>query len=98
MQKRDNETCKDKSGYYIGEGGGYDDLQIDCNFEYGLTPEGKQEFLDLFDAECYDQYECSVEFKRKWLSPECFDRFEYYAQGSHYNEYANEQNWTHLYQ
>ena len=100
MQKRDNETCKDKSGYYLGEGGAWDDIQLDCNFEYGMTPEGKQEFMDLFEADCFDQYECKLDFQRKWLSPECFERFEYYAAGSHYNHYAMDMNWTagHLYQ
>ena len=40
MQKVDNTSCK-TNGYYIGEGGGWDDVQLDCNFEFGLTPEGK---------------------------------------------------------
>lgn len=43
LQKADNQTCKDRSGYFLGENNKWDDLQYDCTFDTGLTPEGKIE-------------------------------------------------------
>lgn len=45
MQKIDNQSCMQNQHMFIGEGGGDDFLQIDCNFEYGLTEMGKQKML-----------------------------------------------------
>jgi hypothetical protein len=43
MQKLDNQSCTKSTGTYIGEGGdseNWDDIQIDCNLDYGMTAEG----------------------------------------------------------
>jgi hypothetical protein len=57
LQKLDNQSCIKSTATYIGEGGpaeNWDDLQTDCTLESGLTPEGYQSFLDLYQESCYD--------------------------------------------
>ena len=41
MQKIDNQSCSDRMGIFLGEGNSWDDLQVDCNFQHGLTPGGQ---------------------------------------------------------
>ena len=48
MQKIDNQSCTTDTGLYLGESGTQDDLQIDCNFEQGLTLEGSEALLSAF--------------------------------------------------
>jgi len=101
LQKLDNQSCVKSTATYIGEGGpaeNWDDLQTDCTLETGLTPEGYQAFLDLYQESCYDKYECDLEFEIPWLTAECRARFEYYARGSVHGWYADSQNWTEIHQ
>ena len=37
LQKHDNQTCKSRVGYFIGENNKWDDLQYDGTFDTGLT-------------------------------------------------------------
>ena len=82
MQKIDNQSCTNRAGDYLGEGGATEDLQLDCNLKYGLTEKGKTDMLAAFDEQCYDQRTCQFSVNMEWFAPECMDRIEYYALGS----------------
>lgn len=42
-------------GYYIGEYDRKDDLQLDCNFENGLSEFGKKAVMEEFDSKCFNK-------------------------------------------
>ena len=52
LQKRDNQTCTDKKGFYLGEGNVTDALHIDCNLENGLSDFGKVQLMGQFEGKC----------------------------------------------
>lgn len=71
MQKIDNQSCVNRAGDYLGEGGATEDLQIDCNLKHGLTEKGKTEMLASFDEQCFDQQTCEFSIKLEWFTSEC---------------------------
>ena len=54
LQKIDNQTCTKNGGQYIGEVDRFDDLQFDCNWDNGMTPDGKEALMAEFMSNCYD--------------------------------------------
>ena len=93
LQKRDNQTCTDKNGYFIGEDNKWDDLQYDCTFDSGLTPAGKQALLDTFNEKCYDKGACDLKIMFSWFNSDCRNRIEFYAAGSKFSDYADSLKW-----
>ena len=55
IQKNDNQSCVTPNGYFLGENDKKDDLQLDCNFENGLSEFGKKAVMEEFDSKCFNQ-------------------------------------------
>lgn len=68
LQKVDNQSCSDELGYFVGENGSWDDLQFDCNYENGLTVDGKAALDDAFESKCLDQVECELKIFYYWFN------------------------------
>jgi hypothetical protein len=98
MQALDNMTCMNNIGSYLGEPDVDNDhhhpkdLSRECGGGYQFTPEGKQNFTAAFNESCYDKPECTLVFNTSWFTDQCRRRFEYYALGSKFPQYATENN------
>lgn len=93
LQKVDNQSCQDNLGYFLGENKQWDDLQVDCTFETGLTEEGKEGLRSAFEKDCFDKPNCELKFNFYWLTYDCRNRIEFYSAGSMYDDYANAKGW-----
>jgi len=50
----DNQSCTYDRGTYLGENNKKDDLQLDCNFDNGLSDYGRTKMMQEFDNKCFN--------------------------------------------
>jgi len=89
----DNQSCTYDRGTYLGENNKKDDLQLDCNFDNGLSDYGRTKMMQEFDNKCFNTKQCSMKIRYSWFNKQCKDRIYYYAAASKYNTFAKERGW-----